>query len=72
MEWRSDAPPKDGTWLILFEPFADEEEGENSTRWIARFSHYHAAWFDQDGVIVMREDDPTHWMLLSSPPKTGD
>lgn len=72
MEWRDiESAPMDGTWIMLFSNCAAFPTAD-CTHWIAMYGWYEKdleyGWIDQDDALVMRKNDPTHWMPLPAPP----
>lgn len=75
MEWQPiETAPKDGTWIMIFCP-CEEFPTHDITHWVAKFGYcdpehsLETAWVDQDDAVVMRQQEPTHWMPLPEPPK---
>lgn len=61
-EWRPiETAPKDGSDILVFHPESREQ--------FVVFWQERRWYFSPNGAL---KDDPSHWMPLPEPPKTGD
>lgn len=78
MNWQPiETAPKDGTWMLVAcgWPREDEDMGDwcRIVRWAGEEQYKGYPWttMDPEGIEIggiIRENIPTHWMLLPPPP----